>query len=279
MGALRDRMIQDLALAGYAPTTQRLYLLSIRDFAKFVKRSPAEVGQEQVRRWVAHLTEEAGIGPQRVGQHFAALRFFFTKTVFLPEAVSFLSSPASPDRLPVILSVEEVDRLLDGLQLPKYRVFFTTVYATGLRISEACHLETGDVDAARGVIRIRGKGGKERLVPLKPRLLAILRAYWRTERPPAPWLFAANTGGHLHKETARTALKSAAAAAGLTKRATPHILRHSFATHLLEKETDLRIIQVLLGHSHIGTTTRYARVSTALIAKAPDLLEGLPKSG
>src|SRR5487761_2580231 len=163
MGVLRDRMIQDLALAGYAPTTQRVYLSAISDFTKFVKRAPAEVGQEEVRRWVAHLTEEAGIGPQRVTQHFAALRFFFTKTVFRPEAVSFLSRPASPDRLPVILSVEEVDRLLHELRTPKYRVFFTTVYATGLRISEACQIGTRGVDAARGVLRVHGKGGKQRL--------------------------------------------------------------------------------------------------------------------
>jgi site-specific recombinase XerD len=152
------------------------------------------------------------------------------------------------------------------------------IYATGLRMSEACRLETQDIDAARGVVHVRhGKGGRGRMVMLRPRLLATLREHWRAERPQSPWLFASQWGGPINPNTARKALRRAAESAGLTKRVTPHVLRHSFATHLLEQGTDLRVIQVLLGHSSIATTTRYVRVSAALIAATAsphDLLPG-----
>jgi site-specific recombinase XerD len=282
MTALRQKMMQDLELAGYADKTRRTYIECIRMFAKFQRRSPAELGAEEVRAWARHLTTKAGIGPQRIRQHFAALRFLYTKTLFKPEAVSFLSWPRDPQRLPTVLSAEQVERLLGALLSPRYRVFFTIVYATGLRLREACRLETRDLDAARGVIHVRhGKGGRERLVMLSPRLLSILRAYWKLVRPTPPWLFAATRGdNHLNAEVARRALKLAAQQAGLNpKKATPHVLRHSFATHLLERGTDLRVIQVLLGHESIKSTTRYASVSTALIAKTKSPIEKLPKTG
>jgi site-specific recombinase XerD len=142
-------------------------------------------------------------------------------------------------------------------------VFFTTVYGAGLRIAEGCRLQTKDIDAARGVIHVLGKGDKERLVMLSPRLLCTLRRYWHMERPPQPWLFASRQGGPLRDETARKALHLATAEAGINKNITPHVLRHSFATHLLEQGTDLRIIQVVLGHSHVHTTERYSRRSTS----------------
>jgi len=277
VGQLRDRMVHDLELAGYVPKTRLIYLNAIRDFAKHFRRSPAEMGADDVRAWVGRLTKEAGIGPQRIRQHMAALKFLYTKTLWKPQAVSFLSWPSDPQKLPTVLAADEVERLLAALQRPKYRVFFTTVYATGLRLREACRLETGDIDAARNVIHVRhGKGHKERFVMLSPRLLVILRAYWSLERPPAPWLFASSTSGRcLNADMARKALKLAAAKAGVDKRVTPHVLRHSFATHLLEGGTDLRVIQVLLGHGSIKTTTRYARVSTELIGKTQSPLERL----
>lgn len=277
MGQLRDRMMHDLELAGYVPKTRLIYLNAVRDFAAFFKRSPAELGADDVRAWVGRLMQEGGIGPQRIRQHMAALKFLYTKTLWKPEAVSFLSWPSDPQKLPTVLAADEVERLLAALERPKYRVFFTTVYATGLRVREACQLETRDIDAALGVIHVRhGKGQKERFVMLSPRLLAILRAYWSLERPPAPWLFASSTSGRcLNADMARKALKLAAAKAGVDKRVTPHVLRHSFATHLLEGGTDLRVIQVLLGHGSIKTTTRYARVSTELIGKTESPLERL----
>lgn len=279
MGSLRDQMMQDLELAGYAAGTRRLYISAVRDFAKFHRRSPAELGQPELRAWVHELTQgrERRLSPQRIRQHFAALKFLYTKTLARPEVAAFLSWPHAPPRLPVVLSVEEVQQLLDALAVPKYRVFFTTVYATGLRVLEACQLQTRDIDAARGLVHVReGKGGKERFVMLSPTLLGVLRAYWKRERPPAPWLFASSSGRHLDPGVARSAIRRAALHAGLAKRVTPHVLRHSFATHLLEQGTELRIIQVLLGHASIKTTTQYAKVSTGLISRATSPLERLP---
>ncbi|MCE7932936.1 MAG: integrase [Xanthomonadales bacterium PRO6] len=279
MTKLRAQMMQDLELGGYAETTRAHYLRSIAQFAKFHGRSPAELHQPEVRRWVQHLMGQ-GLGTQRLRQHFAALRFLYSKTLARPAETAFLSWPQDTDKLPVVLSEEQVHRLLDALEKPRFRVFFTTMYAAGLRISETCRIQTGDIDAARGVIHVRkAKGGKERLVMLSPRLLVILRAYWKLTRPPAPWLFTGRTGRPIAAEVARNALARAAAAIKLDKKVTPHVLRHSFATHLLEAGTDLRVIQVLLGHGSIRVTTRYTRVSAGMIAKTKSPLERLPKTG
>ncbi len=276
MTNLRDRMMTDLRLAGHAESTRARYLACIGDVAKHFWTDPAKLNREQLREYVEHLSERPGIGASRQKQHFAALSFLYKKTLGKPEMVSFLSWPKPPERLPTVLSGEQVHALLGELHEVKYRVFFATVYATGLRVSEACHLETGDIDAARGVIHVRhGKGSKERLVTLSKKLLAILRAYWKQERPTGSWLFASNRGTALRASTARKALSRAAKRAGIDKKVTPHTLRHSFATHLLEAGTDLRIIQVLLGHGSIKSTTRYARVSTELIGKTESPLEQL----
>jgi site-specific recombinase XerD len=279
MLTLYDKMAQDLELAGYASRTRQAYLASIRDFEKFRGRSPADVNQDDVREWVRHLMDMRR-SPQRLRQHFAAIKFLFTKTLGRPAMTTFPSWPSAREQLPVVLSPREVASLLDALKLPKFRVFFSLVYATGMRLAEACLLETSDIDAERGVIRVRRcKGGRERFVMLSARLLATLRAYWRFARPAAPYLFTAKTGKGLNPEVARRALKAAAAEAGLEKRVTPHVLRHTFATHLLERGVDLRVIQVLLGHSSIRTTTRYARVSTHVIARTVSPLDLLPRAG
>ena len=278
MGQLRDRMMHDLELAGYVPKTRLVYLNSIRDFAAHHRRSPEVLGADDVRAWIDVLMTQRKIGPQRIRQHMAALKFLYTKTLWKPENVSFLSWPSDPKRLPAVLSVEEVERLLEALEQPKYRVFFTLVYATGLRLREACRLETRDIHASRGVVHVRplnAKRKKERYVMLSPRLLTILRAYWSQTRPPAPWVFATGKGAPLNDAWARKVLKLAAKNAGIEKKATPHVLRHSFATHLLEGGTDLRVIQVLLGHGSIKTTTRYMHVSTALIARTQSPLDRL----
>lgn len=276
MTELRSRMMADLELAGHSRTTQLTYVASISHFAAFFHRSPMALGADDVRKWVKHL-KGSGIGPQRIRQHMAALKFLYTKTLWRPEAVSFLHGPRIPKRLPTVLSLDEVEAVLGALHKVKYRVFFTTVYAAGLRVSEACHLEIRDIQAARGVIHVReGKGRKERYVMLSPRLLKILRAYWARERPTPPWIFTTNTGRRpLDPATARVALRNATKKVGLSQKVTPHVLRHSFATHLLESGTDLRVIQVLLGHSHIETTTLYASVSAKLIATTRSPLEQL----
>ena len=279
MTELRLKMIEDLALAGFAPYTRTVYLHSIQALAAFFWKRPDLLTTDELRKWTRFL-RETRVGPQRMRQHFAALKFFYGKTLGQPQQVSFLSWPKDPDRLPVVLSADEVHLLLVALESPRLRVFFTLLYATGLRITEACQLETRDVDSARGVIVVRkGKGRKERLAPLSPRLLTILREYWRQERPAAPWLFSSRTGEHLGGDVARDGLKLATQKAGLDKKVTPHVLRHSFATHLLDAGTELRVIQVLLGHSSIQSTTRYTRVSTGLVAGTPSLLDLLPPPG
>jgi site-specific recombinase XerD len=276
---LRKRMMQDLELAGHVPDTQSKYINSIRDFAKHHGRCPSELGQEEVRQWVEHLGTK-DLSSQRLRLHFAALRFLYGKTLGRQEVVSFLSSPKDRRKLPVVLSVEEVARVLQQICVFKHRVFCATLYGTGLRISEACRIQTSDIDASRGVIHIRnGKGGRERLVGLKPTLLELLRTYWLHERPAAPWLFASSRGNHFSGSPINKALADAAKRAGVEKRVTAHTLRHCFATHLIEEGTDLRVIQVLLGHASIKTTTRYAQVSAGMIAKASSPLELLDNKG
>jgi integrase/recombinase XerD len=279
MGQLRDRMVHDLELAGYVPHTRLVYVNSIRDFAAYHRRSPELLGADDVRAWIEKLKANGKIGSQRLRQHMAALKFLYTKTLWKPENVSFLSWPADPKTLPAVLTVDEIERLLAALTEPRFQVFFTLMYATGLRMREACRLETRDIQAARGVIHVRAvnaKRGKERYVMLSPHLLTLLRAYWSATRPPAPWVFASRRGNALNPETARLAMKLAALKAGIATKATPHVLRHSFATHLLDSGTELRLIQVLLGHSSIRTTTRYTRVSTAMLAKTTSPLDRLP---
>lgn len=275
---LRDLMMQDLEHARYSESTRQAYLRCISNLAGFHWRDPAQLSQEDLRQWIRQLHKQ-NLSDSSMGVHYAALRFLYGKTLGKPEMVSFLSRRSLPQRLPQVLSADEVQRLLSALRTPRYRVFFTTIYATGMRIGEACLLRTDDIDAKRGVIVVRGKGNKERIVPLSPKLLAVLRAYWKKERPPAPWLFTSRKGGPLLKDAARMALKRAAGEAGIDKYVTPHVLRHSFATHLLDGGTELRIIQVLLGHENIETTTRYARVSSGTLAKVHSPFDHLADHG
>jgi len=279
MTTVRKRMMQDLELAGYAPGTRSHYINAVRDFAEHHGRCPTKLGQEEVRQWVEHLGTK-GLGSQRLRAHYAALRFVYGKTLGRPEVVSFLSSPKDRKRLPVVLSVEEVAQLLQQIEVFKYRIFCTTLYGTGLRLREACRILTRDIDAGRGVIHIRNaKGGKDRLVGLNPSLLELLRTYWRHERPAAPWLFDSRTGNHFSGAPISKVLKKAALRAGIEKRVTAHTLRHCYATHLIEEGTELRVIQVLLGHASIRTTTRYAQVSAKMIARTKSPLELLESKG
>lgn len=275
MSKLRIDMMTDLAMGGYAVKTQEIYIDCIEKLANHFQRSPARLEQPDVREWVRHLTFETDVGPQRLRQHFAALKFLYGKTLGRPEVVSFVTWPRIPKHLPTVLSPGQIQLLLSSIESPKYRVLFAVVYGTGMRISEACRLEFGHIDAARGVIRVAGKGNKERLVMLSPRLHLILRVYWKQEKPEAPYLFTTSNGTPIDPNYAREVLHQATADSGLGLRVTPHALRHSFATHLLEGGTDLRVIQVLLGHASISSTMIYTKVSSKLISKTQSPLDAL----
>ena len=271
-----SRLERDLQMAGKAGGTIQQYLSSLRGFEAFLGQDASQGHQDDIRGWVDHLRRQP-IGPARLRCHYSALTFLFRKTLGQPEKVAFISMPKSDTPLPTVLTPAEVKRVLDSFTTAKYRTFFTLIYATGLRIREASQLETGDIDAIHQVIRVRhGKGGRERLVPLNRRLYGILRIYWGHERPTRPWLFTSESGKPLCHATARMALLKASAVAGIGKVVTPHMLRHSFATHLLEQGTDLRKIQVVLGHGSIKSTTIYTQVSAKEIASLRSPLEDLP---
>lgn len=270
-----SRLASDLRMADRAQGTIQQYLGSVRRFEEFLGQDLAEASQSEIRCWVEHLQGQP-IGPERLRCHYSALKFLYGKTLGQPEKVAFLSMPRKDAPLPVVLTAAEVQRVLDGFLVAKYRVFFALIYATGLRIREASLLETRDINGVAKVIHVRhGKGGKDRLVPLAPKLYALLRAYYKHERPAAPWLFTSKAGRPICHETARRALLCASARAGIGKVVTPHMLRHSFATNLLEHGTDLRKIQVVLGHGSIKSTTIYTQVSPSQVASVRSPMEDL----
>lgn len=277
MGKIRERMKQDLALAGYAPGTQDHYLGAAARFVKRFMLPPEQMGQEHLRTHVAELGA-SGMGASTLKVQIAGLKFLYEKTLGRPSEVAWMSWPRAPRGLPRVLDMSEVVALLGAMTSPVYRMIALVLYATGLRISEAVMLQVSDIDAARGVLRVRcGKGGKPREVMLGAKLLAALRVYWRATRPPLPYLFVSpTTGKPVRPDAVRTAMHRARADARLRKRVTPHMLRHSFATHLLEAGTDVRVIQHLLGHASVATTARYAHVSRALAARVESPLEKLP---
>ena len=271
-----SRLEADLRMAGKAGGTIQQYLSSLRGFEAFLGQGAGQASQDDIRAWTDHLRRQS-IGPARLRCHYSALTFLFRKTFGQPEKVAFISMPRSDTPLPTVLTPAEVKRVLEAFITAKYRTFFALIYATGLRIREASLLETWDIEAIHQVIRVRhGKGGRERLVPLNRRLYSLLRAYWAHERPTQPWLFTSQAGRPLCHATARMALLKASAVAGIGKVVTPHMLRHSFATHLLEQGTDLRKIQVVLGHGSIKSTTIYTQVSAKEIASMRSPLEDLP---
>ena len=271
-----SRFAGDLRMANRATGTIQQYLVSARKFEEFLGMELREASQEAIRRWVDFLRRQA-ISDSRLGLHYSALKFLFGRTLGQPEKVAWITIPRPKAPMRVILSQAEIPRLLESFTSAKYRMFFTLIYATGLRIREASLLETGDIDAAQQVIYIRnGKDDRDRMVPLSPRLYEMLRAYYKHERPAKPWLFATGVGNPICHDTARVALLRAAAAAGVGKIVTPHMLRHAFATHLLERGTDLRKIQVVLGHASINSTAIYTHVIASQIAAVRSPLEDLP---
>ena len=262
---LRRRMIEDMTVRNLSPATQRSYVSAVSKLSRYFGRSPDKLELEDVHAFQVHLVS-IGISWPALNQVVCALRFFYGVTLgeaVIPERIPYAREPR---KLPVILSPDEVVQFLEAVSSLKCRTALTCCYAAGLRASEVGGLMVADIDSARGVILVRhGKGAKDRNVMLSPQLLGILRVYWRLARPRL-YLFPGRDEDHpIDPTVLHAACRSAATAAGLTKRVTLHTLRHSFATHLLENGTDIRIIQVLLGHNNLSSTARYTQVATHTI--------------
>ena len=272
---LRRRMIEDMTVRNLSPATQRSYVQAVSKFSRFFGRTPETLTLEDVRTYQVHLASK-GVAWASLNQTVAALRFFYGVTLGMAEIPERIAYAREPRRLPVVLSADEVVRFLEAVPSLKARAALTTAYAAGLRVSEVTSLRIADIDSGRMMIRIEhGKGGKDRTVMLSAQLLRILRVYWRLAKPQG-WLFPGrDVSRPIDVQVLYSACRSARAAAGIDKRVTVHTLRHSFATHLLENGTDIRIIQVLLGHNNLSSTARYTKVSNGLIRRTTSPLDRL----
>ncbi|HEY2227182.1 MAG TPA: tyrosine-type recombinase/integrase [Xanthobacteraceae bacterium] len=278
---LRARMIEDMTVRGFTEKTRRDYVRHVHAFAGFIGRSPATAMPDDLRGFQLHQ-RQSGLQPPSINTAVSALRFLFTITLDRPELARHLAVVRQPRRLPSVLSVEEVALLLQAAPGAKYRAAFATAYGAGLRVSEVVALKVGDIDSERMLLRVeQGKGRKDRHAMLSPQLLERLREWWREGRRlgallPGGWLFPGrNPVEPLSTRQLNRAVHAAAGAAGIKKRVSPHTLRHSFATHLLEQDTDIRIIQVLLGHAKLDTTARYTRVANTTIRTVTSPLDKL----
>ena len=282
MTPLRQRMLEDMRIRNFARNTQSSYLIQVGAFAMHFGKSPEELGPEEIRAWQIHLLEVKKLTPQSIGIAVAALRFLYKVTLKREWPVEEIPLPKQPFKLPVILSREEVTRFFECIGNLKHRTILMTAYAGGLRISEVTHLKISDIDSKRMVLRIdQGKGQKDRYVMLSPQLLEVLRHWWRVARPDH-WMFPGNIPGRpISKAAVEQACQKAHRLCGIRKPITPHSLRHAFATHLLESGTDVRKIQLLLGHRSLATTSQYLKVATSTVCAtiSPfDLLPHLPET-
>jgi len=279
MTILRQRMIEELQMRNLSPHTQTAYIQQISRFSRYFAKSPDQLGPDEIRAYQIYLTNERKLSPASIQIAVCALCFFYKVT--LKRDWSFedvLPRPKKPQRLPIVLSPEEVVHFLSCVESRKHRVILTTCYAAGLRISEAVGLKPAAIDSQRMVIRVeQGKNQKDRYVMLSPKLLEILRGYWRWAHP-KEWLFP---GGHpgqpMVRATVEAACQKAHRLTGLSKPVTPHSLRHAFAVHLLESGSDVRTIQLLLGHSSLATTARYLRIATSKVCATSSPLDLLPR--
>ena len=277
MTELRKRMLQDMKVRGLSPRTQQSYVAAVRRLAKHYRRSPDAVSADEVQAYLVRLIEVERLSWSTCSIAAHAFRFLYHVTLAHTAAEFVVPLARQPQRLPEILSVVEVGRLIDAVECPKHRLLMTTIYACGLRVSEAVQLRVGDIDRYRMTVRIeQGKGKKDRYVPLSKRLLAALDAYGTTHRSEA-WIFEGSTPQRpLHISSAQKAYGLAKLRARITKRGGLHALRHAFATHLIESGTDVMTVQRLLGHRQVTTTMRYFHLSRARLAvvRSPlDLLE------
>ena len=278
---LRRRMTGDMTIRGFAPSTQRGYLAAVTDFTAFLGRSPDGAIAEDLRRYQLHM-RSSGASATAMNTAVSALRFFFGVTLGRGDAQVGMTTVREPHRLPVVLSPEEVARLLDAAPGLKYRATLSLAYGAGLRASEVVSLKLSDIDSSRMVIRVeQGKGRKDRYAMLSEPLLDLLRTWWLAARErgvmlPGGWLFPGqNPVNPLTTRQLRRAFDSAKVAAGIDKRVSLHTLRHCFATHLLEQKVDIRVIQVLLGHKKLDTTARYSQVASTTLRAVKSPLEHL----
>jgi len=277
MTPLRQRMLHDMQIRNLAVNTQKTYLLQVSGFARHFRRSPEVLGPEEIRAWIIHLTNERKLAPASVQLAVGALRFLYRITLRRDWCDEDFPLPKRPVKLPVILSFEEVTRFFESIPSLKQRAILMTAYAAGLRVSEVVHLKVTDIDSKRMVIRVnQGKNRKDRYVMLSPRLLEILRLYWQDAHP-KEWLFPGSIPGRpITRHAVGDACELARKRSGITKPVTPHSLRHAFATHLLEAGTDVRRIQLLMGHRSLSTTSRYLKVATSTVCATTSPFDLLP---
>jgi integrase/recombinase XerD len=275
MSPLRRRMIEDMTLRNLSRSTQQSYLYAVAKFSRHFNHSPDRLGTEEIRAYQLHLIEQK-CSWAHVNQVACALRFFYGITLGQKDALQRIVSGREPEKLPPVLSREEIARFLEAVPGFRNRVALATAYAAGLRVGEVVRLKIDSIDSQRMLLHIEnGKGGRDRYAMLSPRLLEILRRYWKRARP-SVWLFPGQEpGSHVTRGALQCACRIARRRARINKHVTTHSLRHSFATHLLEGGTDIRIIQVLLGHTHLETTARYAQVATGLIAATQSPFDNL----
>ncbi|MDB5821772.1 MAG: int [Herminiimonas sp.] len=278
MTPLRQRMLEDMSIRNLAENTQISYIRQVVAYAAHFHRSPEELGPEDVRAYQLYLMQTRKLTPSSIGIATGALRFLYKVTLKRDWTVEEIPMPKKPFRLPVILSREEVTRFLESVDSLKHRTLLMTAYAAGLRISEATHLKVTDIDSQRMMLRVdQGKGRKDRYVMLSPRLLDALRLYWKAVRPTL-WLFPGDLSGQpITRGAVALACQKAHRASGIPKPITAHSLRHAFATHLLESGTNVRTIQLLLGHRSLATTSRYLKVATSTVCATSSPLDLLPK--
>ena len=274
MTVLRQRMIEDMQIRNFALNTQQSYLLQISAFGKYFNQSPDNRGPEEIRTYQIYLINTRKLAPSSMCITVSALRFFYLVTLKKRWFLDEIPAPKKPQKLPVILSKEEVHHFLDSVSSLKHLAIFSILYASGLRNSEACHLKVTDIDSQRMHIRVnQGKGNKDRYTLLSPRLLNILRHYWQKHHP-KEWLFPSlipNQG--ISRCAVGLACRKVLEYSGLRKLVTPHSLRHAFAVHLLESGTELRTIQLLLGHRSISTTSNYVKLTVSNVCATTSPLD------
>ena len=278
MTSLRQRMLEDMQVRNLSPHTQESYVRQVSLFARYFRTSPEVLGPQEIHAYQVYLTNEKKLATGSIAIAVSALRFLYNVTLHKEWSVQeVIPAPKTPQTLPVVLSPEEVHHFLGCIASPKHRTILTTCYAAGLRVSEATRLKPTEIDSRRMVIRVdQGKGRKDRYVMLSPRLLEILRDWWRLRKPKV-WLFPGIGGHHISTAAVELACQKARRLSGIRKPITPHSMRHCFAVHLLESGTDVRRIQLLLGHRSLATTARYLRIATNNVCSTTSPFDLLPE--